>query len=386
MLAELGETRADGALWAACRHAAEAHVESPSRSPRPPVRHRDLLLAVTGADCDALVHPLLIRWCAAFLDQGVAYWPMPVRELGLYGAVCRLYGGAGRVVEPWLRPMRAALARDADALGVVLESLAELGVDEGEWEPFLAATLLALRGWAGMIQQVEARPDRVPVAAPPARLIDFLALRLLSERFALAYLARETFAWSAPLAGLRPALRKATPAPTPRTASERAWLLFEKAPTSTAGLRSAGRPARSPGPGALVDELDRLPGGRAAPALAPRLRAAALSPGARRAAADAGEPAPSAAAPPLRFQSIFCIDEREESLRRHLEEVEPRRDVGAAGFFGVAMYYRGVDDAQRSALSDRRSAPRHEVEEVELASLREGHQRLPRAAALGSAG
>src|SRR5207302_10998280 len=46
------------------------------------------------------------------------------------------------------------------------------------------------------------------------------------------------------------------------------------------------------------------------------------------------------------FQAIFCIDEREESLRRHVEEVCPAAvTYGIAGFYFVDMYYRGAADA-----------------------------------------
>ena len=51
-------------------------------------------------------------------------------------------------------------------LDSILESVELLGVVEDEWDDFIPATLLALRGWAGMIHQMETRGDRVAVAAP----------------------------------------------------------------------------------------------------------------------------------------------------------------------------------------------------------------------------
>ncbi|MFM7381381.1 MAG: YbcC family protein [Bacteroidota bacterium] len=44
---------------------------------------------------------------------------------------------------------------------------------------------------------------------------------------------------------------------------------------------------------------------------------------------------------PRRYQALFCIDDREHSLRRHLEAVNPDGSTyGTPGFFGVAFYFR----------------------------------------------
>src|SRR5262249_37783946 len=79
-------------------------------------------------------------------------------------------------------------------------------------------------------------------------------------------------------------------------------------------------------------------------------------------------------APTPRFQVSCCLDEREESFRRHLEELVPDVETfGAAGFYSVAMYYRGAADAHFVPLCPVVIRPQHWVTEEVGDELGETH-------------
>ena len=59
--------------------------------------------------------------------------------------------------------MRRLQAAGVDPLECVLTSLEALGVPEAEWDAFLSDTLLAFRGWAGMVRQAVDAFGRIDV-------------------------------------------------------------------------------------------------------------------------------------------------------------------------------------------------------------------------------
>src|SRR5439155_10476901 len=139
-------------------------------------------------------HPPLIRFVAGYLDQGLAHWAMPERGRSIHSCFLEIYDTSlAAYCGPWAQTLPRLVAEDRAAgrneLSSVEHSLASLGVSSDEFAEYLGATLLALRGWAGMVRQLEERPDRVPARDLSVTLAGYLAVRLLFERAALDHAA-----------------------------------------------------------------------------------------------------------------------------------------------------------------------------------------------------
>ena len=349
----------------------EAHA---GRS-EPPVsrpRWRDRVLEIAEVDTDRWVHPLLIRLVAAFLDQGIAYWAMPGRSRGFLSAVRSLYGMPLGPPFRWARPLAKTFARQErsgwSALQTLDWALGEGQVAESERPLFIRETLLSLRGWAGMMRQLELHPHRAPVEAPPARLLDYLAVQVCLDLFAAKAALRDTSGREAPSLA---ALDDLAGAASRRGVSVDRSLVFEAFTIAQ----------HSPIPLERFDEREVASAWMSAVATFDsterrrllhlayerRHRVELLDVLAARPPLGLGrEPERDQDAPgSVPFQAVFCIDDREESIRRHLEEIEPRAETfGYAGFFGVAMSYQGLEDVRTRPLCPVVVSPRHVVREV----------------------
>lgn len=355
-------SRGRAARVEAFRAALVAAGPRPGRPPRLR-RHGDVLAlhaappsaALVERDTDEVVQGELIRLAGAFLDQGQAASSFPGREHGFLGAVARAVRAGGtlpRACRGAEADLAAALERGATPEVVVREALAALGVEGDDVEPFVLATLLALPGWGGMFSRLERFPQERP-HGPPVALLELLAVRLVLERRALE---RACAARGLPVAWRE--LKARAPAPPPRDPLLDAFLLARvvpalptEGPEARADLLRVLAEVEAFGPlrrrALLQEAYERRYRRQILDGLAARRRAG-LRPVQGRPAA----------------QFVFCIDEREESIHRALDEQGPHLEtLSAAGFFGVAIDYRGLDDHEAAAYCPVVVTPAHEVQE-----------------------
>lgn len=380
-------------LWQVCQ---EGVQDIPSFTPpRPlPIRHRSLLQEAVGDDSDLLVHDFLIRYCATFLDQGFANWRLPKRDQGFYEAFSELYCQSGGPPDAWLRGLSDELNRlrdqGAGPLDSIDESLQLLGVHDDERDEFICATLLALRGWAGMIWQMETNAEWTVRPAPPGTMIGYLAVQLILERLALAHVANRSLGFKGPLCELRDTVRQRISRHEAVSVDQRAFLVFQLAQVMGWKAEDLYRLPKQQW-SLLVQEVESFSSmerrrifhaayerryrNQALDAIA--IRSRWQPPAEVKSTALPGAPAANAATPRTpSFQIVTCIDDREESFRRHLEEVAPDCEtLAAAGFFAVAMYYRGAADAHALPLCPVIIKPQHWVVEDVGFTFEQSHRR-----------
>ena len=376
-------------LWEICQSGAARFHKISTTNPRL-LRPRDWIHDAFRIDTDAMVHEVLIRFCAAFLDQGFASLAIPNREAGFLNAFIDLYSTRLAPTASWMRglpeKLRTIRRRGVSATELIAETIEQFGIAESQREEFLQRSLLALRGWAGMLWQLERHVPWVPKPASRDALVDFLAVRLLLDFFAAEHIARERIGD----ANLRK-LKKVAAQQSSYTAKKRyhpaALTLFQLAqargwsPQMLCELKDADWQL-------LLQELHDFSAGQRRRIFhlayerhyhSEALTAIASHCTRRR---DRGERFQEKRA----FQVVCCIDDREESFRRHLEEVDPQCEtLGAAGFFGVAMYYQGATHAHYRPLCPAVVTPQHYVrEEPVFSAVAVNQQRSQRRRILGS--
>jgi uncharacterized protein YbcC (UPF0753/DUF2309 family) len=316
---------------------------------------------------DEIIHPWLIRLCAVFLDQGAAYWPMPHRDHGFYESVRMLLAQRGGVFPKYLAGLDDEFQRQQhlsfSASDAVLDYLDKQCYHEAVWPELLQAELLALPGWAGLVRALEENPSLAPHHAVPCSLMDFLAVRLTMSGVASRMGAEEMRQEESPLKTqekrrLSRAARVYDAARVVRLSanevtrlSDEEWTTFSNEVKAFNGLERRR---------VLHLAYERWHEREMLRGLASHRKYRSLTDG----ASEVNRRPPA--------QVFFCIDEREESMRRGLEEVDPLVETfSSAGYFGVAVDYKGIDDPRSAAFCPVVVKPEHSVVEQPKAEDRD---------------
>lgn len=367
-LARDAEHAAVSALFAASRVVCRGIKSLPERPALARLNvdrtHRDVIRATLGEDPCEGADLWLVRFLSVYLDERVARWSMPARERGLLAAA-RTQLDAGRSMrEPALAEVAVALDRAApgESAELIASVLDELGVREERWDAYIERMVGALPGFAGMVSRLESNPSDRGADAPPVSLREFVALRALLDRAYVREYARRALRVS-DLSQISAALA-AHNASLPNHASlDAAYRVFQLAQLAglDAGALLAGGEDGARSMLRVLEAFEPVELRRAFQEAYERQHLRMVCAGV---ADNVREPADPPEGDP-RFQVAFCIDDREEAIRRHFEELDPGfRTYGVAGFFGVAMEWESMDDPQSSALCPVVVTPQHVVRET----------------------
>ncbi len=242
-----------------------------------------------GIDLDSKIHPLLFRILSAYLDQGIASWKFEGTQNGFLEALVRLEQHSMTSFFKTKRARKMLLARNHDMAGLLKIVVG----DEKYFEQYIFDQQFAHHGWSGLVSAVESEPHTL-LAGNKISLRDIIIFELLMEIDVLDDQFGEWEPLSKTIAEAPPALF----APVPQTELSEVLRMWQEAFEWS-----------------YYDEV--LKG----------IQLAAQK--------------KTATATKKTFSAVFCIDERECSLRRHIESTDPSCEtLGYPGFFSAEFYFQ----------------------------------------------
>lgn len=284
-------------------------------------------------DLDNAVQPLLFRIIGSYLDQGIAIWQFPQEEKGLLGAVKFM---EEKSYSSFFKTSRAKnLLFESD---LSISKLLKLLVGkESLFFEYIFDQQFTHRGWSGIVATIEDNPGSI-LYRKPVTIKDFIILELLLEIDALTFEFGD--AWR-PLGDLVQKEPADLFGPISKTELQEVLILWQTAfewsyyDEVFAGLISLQKQRKS----TTAEE-------------------------------NTGNNSQT------KFVGIFCIDERECSIRRHLEYVQPQCEtMGCPGFFGVEFFFHPANGKFYEKLCPAPITPKYLIKEIESKEVR-GHEIL----------
>lgn len=272
---------------------------------------------VYRVDLDSLVQPLLFRILCSYLDQGIAIWRFPGHQ-GFLSSIRELE-----------RTSFSSFFKTKKAKDLLLNGSCEIKQllnilvgKEAFYEQYLFDQQFSHQGWSGIVSAVEDQPQSL-LDHKTISLRDLIVFELLLEIDALeARLGRN---WK-PLALNLQAAPVNLLAPVEKTELTEVFTIWQDAFEWS-----------------YYDEV----------------------------LAGIGSVKKKQATPASSFQAMFCIDERECSLRRHIEHIDPKCSTfGTPGFFSVEFYFQPENGKYYDKLCPQPVTPKFLIKEYEVKEKR----------------
>jgi uncharacterized protein YbcC (UPF0753/DUF2309 family) len=302
---------------------------------------------------DQLVNPYLIKFTASFLDTGLAHLALSDRKKGLLSVFLSHVQNSSPLRPPWITDVFSKY-ETKNSIDVILDILDEKRIPKESWRDFLLEELLKLKGWAGLAHQTELG---VQGFESRTSLSDFIAVRLILESLAENWIevhpSRIKLRSSETI--INDSSKDQEKAQLLFSHSYHLFLTFQMLPCSVSRLieiwKSCSKPLRDT---ILPLSLHtRLPLWQKAYEwnLYSKFANALITHNQRRRTTKEL----------AKCQVVCCIDDREESFRRYLEEINDGYEtVGTAGFFGVDAEFHSLYE-QPAAYCPANIVPSHMV-------------------------
>lgn len=282
-------------------------------------------------DLDNSVQPLLFRIINSYLDQGISLWHFPFEDKGLINAI-KIF--EEKSFSSFFKTERVKKLLLDPNLNMV-ELLRILVSKESLFQEYIFDQQFSHRGWSGIVSSIEDNPNSV-LYPKSISLKDFITLELLLEIDALT--AEYGNKW--------------------RPLGE----LLNKEPCDLFGLVAVTE----------LQQVIMLWQQAFEWSYYDEIFAGLISLQKQKNAIKKGENTENF----TEFIGIFCIDERECSIRRHLEYVQPHCEtMGCPGFFGVEFYFHPLNGKFYEKLCPAPVTPKYLIKEIESNGVR-GHELL----------
>ena len=269
-------------------------------------------------DLDTLVHTNLFKIICSYLDQGISIWNFPTADYGLLHSIKELEKNS---YSSFFKSKRAKqlLLNDNCELSYLLSILVG---DESLYEYYLFDQQFAHPGWSGLAAVVQDKPETL-LDTKMITLRDFIILELLLEIDALDEHFGKTWA------------------PLSHKINDQKFNLFEKVETTEYDdILKIWQEAYE------FSFYDQILG-------AVRL--------------EKKETEKSISS----FQALFCIDDRECSIRRHIESVDSNcRTFGTPGHFNVELFFKPENGKFHTKVCPAPVTPKFLIKENENSSKR----------------